>query len=45
MSTRTDAAAALITERNQLAAMARDLTGSAAALIAAENEPEPPAGT
>jgi len=25
--------------------MARDLTDSAAALIGAENEPEPPAGT
>lgn len=45
MSARTDAAAALITKRNELAAMARDLTDSAAALIGAENEPEPPAGT
>jgi hypothetical protein len=41
MSAYTDAAAALISQRNRLDAEARDLTDAAAALITAENAEHP----
>jgi len=43
MSAYTDAAAALVSERNRLDAAIRDLTDNAAALITAENAEAPAA--